>query len=272
LGKADYNEIAYEVRKLIINMTYNAGNIGTHIGGSLSAVEILVALYAGVMNINCGNLASEARDRFILSKGHAAMCQFAVMKQVGILTEDDIATFKLNGSQFHTHPGINPKKGIEFSAGSLGQGLSLAVGTALALRLKKNFTSHVYVLLGDGECDEGAVWEAAMSATHYKLANLTAIVDINHLQSDDYTDRVMSLGNLKQKFDGFGWKTFECNGHSVDELFSALLMEQREQPYVILANTIKGKGVSFMENVASWHNNRLSKSQYERAMSEVCKI
>jgi transketolase len=257
------------VRETLIKMAYGAGNIGTHIGGSLSAVEILAALYMGVMNISKGGLTSETRDRFILSKGHAAMCQFAVMHQKGIVTDEDIATFKQNGSLFHAHPVINAERGIEFSGGSLGQGLSLAVGTALGLKLKKNDTSSIFVLLGDGECNEGAVWEAAMSAAHYKLGNITAIIDVNRLQLDDFTERVMSLGELEQKFSGFGWRTTVCDGHSVDELIAALSSEHSEQPYCVLANTVKGKGVSFMENVASWHNNRLSKSQYAQALSEV---
>jgi transketolase len=257
------------VRKKIIEMAYQAGKIGSHVGGSLSVVEILVALYMEVMNINKDTLNCESRDRFILSKGHAAMCLYAVLELAGILSKDDIASFKRDGSLFHTHPCINPEKGIEFSSGSLGQGLSIAVGVALALKLKNNNASKVYVLLGDGECDEGSVWEAAMSAAHYKLDNIMAVVDVNGLQLDGFTKDVMSLGDMAEKFRSFGWETIAVNGHSIENLISALSAKRIGKPLAILAETIKGKGITFMENEPAWHHNRLSNSQYQQALLEV---
>lgn len=256
------------MRKDIIKMGYASGSTGAHFGGGLSLVEIMAVLYGKIMNFNKENPTDEKRDRLILSKGHGIMAQYAALKQLGLLSANDLLTFKNNNSFLPAHPSMNPKLGIEFSSGSLGQGLSLGVGTAIALRQKGNINSRVFVILGDGECDEGTIWEAAMSAAHYKLNNLIAIIDRNHLQYDGNTEDIMPLNDLEFKWKAFGWKTIKCDGHNQEELIQTL-SSQYEQPLVIIANTIKGKGISFMENKPQWHNGVLTKSMYEIALTEL---
>ena len=257
---------AIEIRKDIIKMTYNTGFMGAHIGGSLSLAEIMAVLYSKA-NINKVNIVNEDRDRIILSKGHGVIAQYAAMKQAGILSDDDLLTFKQNDSLLSAHPSLNRLLGIEFSSGSLGQGLSLGVGVSLALKKKKNLTSKVYVILGDGECDEGSVWEAAMSAAQYKLNNLIAIIDKNQLQYDGKTTDVMNIDNLADKFKSFNWETITVNGHSCDEIAKAIISEHT-LPLAIIANTIKGNGVSFMSGDYTWHNHRLTEEQYIQALEE----
>ena len=259
---------AASIRSDLIKMTYNTGTTGAHIGGSLSIVEIMSVLYLAIMNYNPTKPNNESRDRFILSKGHGAMAQYAAMKQAGLISDEELQTFKQNNTFLYAHPSMNIEKGIEFSSGSLGQGLSLAVGTALALKMKKNYTSRVYVLLGDGECNEGSVWEAAMSAAHYKLDNLTVIIDKNKLQYDGETKYVLGLAPFEEKWKSFGFETVTIDGHNVESLINAFAKEHKNKPMCIIANTIKGKGVSFMENEAKWHNGSLTKELFEQALAE----
>lgn len=253
-----------EMRKDIIEMTYSMGSTGAHAGGAMSMVEILATLYLAVMNYDADNTRWRERDRVILSKGHGVMALYAALKQKGVLK--DLSSFKKNVTDLYAHPSLNMDIGIECSSGSLGMGLSFGVGQALALKKKEN-PAHIYVILGDGECDEGSVWEAAMSAGHYGLDNLTAIIDTNHLQYDGETDAVMSLGNMEKKWQAFGWTTRVADGHSVEELYAAF-MEPCSGPKAIIADTVKGKGVSFMENNVAWHNSSLSANNYEKAMQE----
>ncbi len=260
-------EASRRMRINAIKMTYNAGNVGAHIGGALSMIEIMSALYLGVMKYDINNPCWEERDRFILSKGHGALAQYVALKEAGFLSDKDLLTFKKNETLLYTHPYMNLKIGIEFSSGSLGQGLSLGVGSALALKRKNNNFSRVFVLLGDGECDEGSVWEAAACAKHYKLSNLVAVVDKNNLQSDGNTENVLSMKSLEEKWKSFGWNVLSVDGHSEEDLLIALSVKSNI-PVVIIANTIKGKGVSFMENNALWHNNRLTEEQFARAIEE----
>ena len=257
-----------EMRLDILRMGKAAGNAGLHFGGSLSMVEILASLYLEVMNISKSTLCAEERDRFILSKGHGVPAVYAVLKQMGILQDNDLDSFKTDSTRLYAHPSMNPDMGIEFSSGSLGQGLSLGVGTAIALKRKKNYSSRVYVLLGDGECDEGMIWEAAMSASHFALDNLVAIVDRNGLQYDGNTENIMGLESLSDKWKSFGWYVIEINGHSIEECCNAF-QTHSDKPIVIIANTIKGKGISFMENDPSWHHKTLSKEQQMLAIEEI---
>lgn len=260
---------AARIRRNVVELTHKVGAIGTHIGGSLSMVELLAVLYNGILTFN----QTEKRDRFILSKGHGAMALYAALYEVGILTDEDLQTFKENGSEFSTHPTMNVEKGIEFSSGSLGQGLSLGAGTALALRLKQNDFSKVFVLMGDGECDEGSVWEAAMSAHHYHLNNLILIVDKNNLQLDGEIREIMDLSSLKNKFESFGWEvSVIADGHNLNEIFAVLnnaKTAQGDSPRVVIAETIKGKGISFMENKYTWHTGVLTDELYEQAIKEL---
>lgn len=263
----DLRTISKRIRKDILLMGLNTGNQGSHLGGSLSLVEIMAVLYTRVLNLEDFN--SESRDRVILSKGHGVMAQYAAMKENNLLKED-LLTFKQDGSKLPAHPSLlHNLPGIEFATGSLGQGLSLGVGVALGLKRKNNDKSKIYVVLGDGECNEGSVWEAAMSAAHYKLDNLIVIVDKNGLQYDGKTDDVMSMGLLDKKFMAFGFKAVSVDGHNEEEILNALNITHDNQPMAIIANTIKGKGVSFIENDKTWHNKRLTKEQYEQAIAEV---
>ena len=264
-----YIHAAKQIRLDLIDMTFNTGNTGAHIGGALSMAEIMSVLYLDVLKFDAQNPLSESRDRFILSKGHGVMAQYAALEQIGVLSKEDLLTFKKNETFLYAHPSMNLLKGIEFSSGSLGQGLSLGVGTALALKMKNNFSSKVYVLLGDGECNEGSVWESAMSAAHYKLHNLIVIIDKNNLQYDDKTQNVMSLEPFEYKWKSFGFKTITIDGHNIEMLVNAFKTVHEQQPLCIIAETVKGKGISFMENDAKWHNGALSKEQYDQAILEL---
>lgn len=272
INKERMSNLAKQVRRDIVELTYKVGTSGTHIGGSLSMVELITVLYSNILTLNKQNLLDEKRDRFILSKGHGAMAMYAIMHRVGILTDEDIQTFKQNGSCFSTHPSINIKKGIEFSTGSLGHGLSLGVGSAMALKLKHNYTSKVFVLMGDGECDEGSIWEATMSAYHYNLDNLILIIDKNNLQLDGEVDKIMNLISLENKFKSFGWEVSNIlDGHNVEEIFNVLTKVKNNQkaPHLVVAETVKGKGISFIENKYNWHIGVLSDELYEQAIKEL---
>lgn len=251
-----------------LKMSVAAGSSGAHLGGGLSMMEIMAVLYLAVMNINKNNLEDENRDRFILSKGHGTLALYTAMNQAGILPDEELMTFKSNETFLTGHPVMNIKRGIEFSSGSLGQGLSLGVGTCLALKKKNNESSRCFVLLGDGECNEGSVWEAVMTAAHYRLNNLVAIIDKNKLQYDGSTDEVLNMGDMSAKWAAFGWDVKDIDGHSIEELYVAL-MEKTNKPLVVIANTIKGKGVSFMENNPKFHHAVLSQSKCDEAIAEL---
>jgi len=263
--------MAKHMRNNALKMAFSAGNIGAHIGSSLSIIEIMAVLYGGIMKLDKKNPAWPDRDRFILSKGHGALGYYTALAEVGIITINELDTFEENGGLFSGQPVMNMEKGIEFSSGSLGLGLSLGVGIAIAGKRKiKNF--NTYVLIGDGECNEGAVWEAAMTASHFKLDNLVAIIDHNRMQSDGASHMVLDMGNLAAKWASFGFRVITADGHNIRETYKALQIAANEKtgkPYVIIANTVKGKGVSFMENNNEWHHNRLTQLQYEAALSEL---
>lgn len=261
-------DAATQVRRDIIDMTYATGNTGAHLGGSLSMAEMLASLYVGCLRYDKNNINWEERDRVILSKGHAALALYPAMVQAGILDRLQLDDFKRNGSQLSGHPSLNGLRGIEFASGSLGQGLSLGVGVCLALKRKKNNASRVFVFMGDGECDEGSVWEAAASAAHYRLHRLVAIIDTNKIQYDGQTDDVLSMSPMGEKWKSFGWDVIEIDGHNVEALIDAY-NTKGEKPLVIIASTVKGKGISFMENNWRFHNSRLSKKQYEQAIKEL---
>lgn len=264
----EYKEIAKNVRKDAINLTYQMGNTGAHIGGALSLVEIMVVLYLGVMNINPKNVLDEERDRLIFSKGHGTLALYPVMRYAGIISQEELLTYKQSGTFLFAHPSMNRDRGIEFSSGSLGQGLSLGVGCCLALKRKNNNTSKIYVVLGDGECNEGSIWEAAQSASHFECSNLIAIIDKNDLQYDGPTKEIMNDDNMGDKWRSFGWDVVECDGHSIEELQQALT-QRHEKPLAVIAHTVKGKGISFMENNPMWHNHSLNEKQYRQAIEEI---
>ena len=261
-------EAAYRIRRHIIDMTYATGKTGAHLGGSLSIVELLAGLYAGNIRFKPEEPRWEGRDRVILSKGHAAMALYPAMVEAGIIDEAELATFKQDGSKLGGHPSLNGLPGIEFASGSLGQGLSLGVGVCLGLKRKNNTNSRVFVFLGDGECDEGSVWEAAASAAHYGLSQLIAVVDMNAIQYDGYTTEVLNMSPFEKKWQDFGWDTLVIDGHSIEAVLDAYA-HRGKKPLVVLAHTVKGKGISFMENNWKFHNAALSNEQYEQAVKEL---
>ena len=268
----EIEKAAKRMRKDAIDMTYRTKNTGAHIGGTLSMIEIMAVLYLSIMHYKNDDPHWEERDRFILSKGHGVIAQYVAMKQAGILTDEDLLSFKKNEAKLSAHPCMDSLPEIEFSSGSLGQGLSLGVGVSLALKRKNNNSSKVYVLLGDGECDEGSVWEAASSAAHFHCDNLVAIVDENMLQYDGKTEEVQNKNQLAKRWESFGFNTICVDGHSISQLVEAFNKSGMTAPTVIIAKTVKGKGVSFMENNPLWHNGRLSESQYQAALEEIGEV
>jgi len=262
------NEIANVIRKDIVSMICKSKS--GHPGGSLSAVEILTALYFDQMNIDPTNPKMEDRDRFVLSKGHAAPALYATLAERGYFEKEELNKLRKLGSMLQGHPDMKKIPGVEMSTGSLGQGFSVACGMAMAAKLD-NAPWNVYALLGDGEVQEGIIWEAAMSAAHYKLDNMIAFLDYNGLQIDGEVESVMSINPIEDKFRTFGWNVITIDGHDFDQIFAALDMAKDtvDKPTMIIAKTVKGKGVSFMENQASWHGSAPSEEQLEQALSEL---
>ena len=258
---------ANNIRKNIVKMVTNAKS--GHPGGSLSAADILTVLYFEFMDINRENANSIDRDRFVLSKGHASPALYAVLKEKGII-DDDLLSFRVLGSRLQGHPDMKRVEGVDMSTGSLGQGISAAVGMAIANKLDNN-EHRIYAMLGDGECQEGEVWEASMAAAHYKLDNLCAILDFNGLQIDGDIRDVMSPLPFDEKFKAFGWHVIEIDGHNFDEIRNALNEAKtvKGKPTMIIAHTVKGKGVSYMENAANWHGVAPNTEQCEIALKDL---
>lgn len=261
-------DIARNIRKDIVSMIHTSKS--GHPGGSLSAVEILTALYFDEMNIDPNNCKMEDRDRFVLSKGHAAPVLYATLAHKGYFDRDELNGLRKINRMLQGHPDMKGTPGVEMSTGSLGQGFSVACGMAMASKLD-NAPWRVYALLGDGEVQEGIVWEAAMSAAHYKLDNMVAFLDYNGLQIDGKTEDVMNIGPIVDKFKAFGWNVIEIDGHDFDQIFAALDMAKETvgKPTMIVAKTIKGKGISFMENQVGWHGAAPSDSDLERALLDL---
>jgi transketolase len=264
-------QMSKRMRKNALAMALAAGANSSHFGSGLSIIEIIATLYGAIMKYDRNNPQWAQRDRFILSKGHGVLGYYSVLAEVGFVPAEDLLTFEKTGSYLVGHPVINREKGIEFSNGSLGMGLSLGIGVALSGKRRKS-KYRVYVLIGDGECNEGSIWEAAMAASQFKLDNLVAIIDKNNFQLGGPNREIMSLGDLVAKWSSFGWDVVEVDGHNVGQLYDAFnRLNLPEKPFAIVANTIKGKGVSFAENNNAWHHAVLSKSQYETAMLELDK-
>jgi len=268
MNTAELSKVCRQVRRDIINMTANAGS--GHPGGSLSAVELLTSVFYTQMRVDPQNPKDPDRDRFVLSKGHAAPCYYAVLAEKGFIDRSEFQHFRQLHSILQGHPDAKKVPGVDASTGSLGQGCSIAVGMALgAKHLKKD--TRVYVLLGDGECQEGQVWEAFMAAAHYKLDNLIVMIDNNGLQIDGRNDDVMSLGDLCAKMKAFGFDVFEVmDGNDLTSVLAALNAPVSVgKPKCILAHTVKGKGVSFMENQAGWHGKAPNEEQRQQALKEL---
>ena len=270
MASAEAHAKAAAMRRDIIEMISCAGS--GHPGGSLSCTDILAALYfGGVMNYDPADPKLETRDRFILAKGHAAPALYAVLAEAGYFPKDELKTLRKLGTRLQGHPDSNLLPGVEVSTGSLGQGLSIAAGMAAGLRLNGS-GAKVYTVLGDGECQEGQVWEAANFAAAQNLGNLVAIVDGNGLQIDGALEDVCSAGTLQDKFAAFGWDVHEVDGHDIDALialFTSLPHTATGKPQAIIAKTVKGKGVSFMENQAGWHGKAPNAEETQAALAEL---
>ena len=268
LSKIELAKVACNVRKGIIEGTFNAKS--GHPGGSLSIAEIVSYLYFNEMNIDPAQPTKEDRDRFVLSKGHVAPALYAVMAQRGYFPVEELKTLRKVDSRLQGHPSMNYLPGVDISSGSLGQGISAACGMALGGKLK-GADFRVYTILGDGEIEEGQVWEAAMYAAAKNLDNLVAFVDNNNLQIDGTVDEVNSPYPIPEKFAAFGWNVIEIDGHSFDDIENALNSARncKGKPTAIIATTVKGKGVSFMENQVNWHGSAPNAEQYETAMNEL---
>lgn len=263
-----YEDLAAKIRIDVIRAIHSAAS--GHPGGSLSAADIVTALYFKEMNIDPADPKKSDRDKFILSKGHAGPVQYAALGERGYFDVSEMMTLRKLGSNFQGHPNMHKVPGVEMSTGSLGQGISASVGMALANKMDKN-TGRVYTLLGDGELQEGLVWEAVMSAAHYSLDNLVAIVDFNGLQIDGNNDDVMTVKPVDEKFAAFGWNVLVIDGHNFDEIFTAFdqARQCKGKPTAIIAKTHKGKGVSFMEDNPGWHGKAPSSEELAQAIEEL---
>ena len=264
----ELKSISTEIRKDIVKMLTESAS--GHPGGSLSATDIMTVLFFKEMNIDPNNEKDPNRDRFVLSKGHAAPVLYSALARRGYFPVEELSTLRKFKSRLQGHPSIQYLPGIDMSTGSLGQGVSAAVGMALAGKIdKKDY--RVYTLLGDGELEEGQVWEAAMCAAHYKLNNLTAFIDFNGLQIDGDITKVMNPCPIDKKFEAFGWNVLVIDGHNYEEIIDAIekAKECKDKPTAVVCNTVKGKGVSFMENQAAWHGTAPSKEQCETALKEL---
>lgn len=264
----ELNKKAVIARKHIIEMLYRAKS--GHPGGSLSAVDAIVALYCKHMSYDAKNPCDPNRDRFILSKGHAAPALYAVLAECGFFDKKELLQLRKINSMLQGHPVCSHIPGVEASTGSLGHGLSFAVGVALAGKLDLK-PYNVYVMLGDGETNEGQIWEAAATASHYRLDNLVALLDRNFLQIDGNTEDVLRLESVYSRWSSFGWHVIEIDGHNIKEILNALQKanKHKNQPCMIILNTVKGKGVSFMENNIDFHGVPPNEMEYNLAMTEL---
>jgi transketolase len=265
---SDSSNLALKARRRVLELGLVAGKNGAHLGSGMSIVDILSVLYGGVLNASKENLGSPERDRFILSKGHAAVALYAVLEQLGFLTREETGTFESNGTSYYAHAHRDLARGIEFSGGSLSLGLSFGVGVALSCK-RAGLSNRIVVLVGDGECDEGLVWESAMAAANFSLANLTVIVDCNGMQSDGIKSEIMNHFSLAEKFRSFGFDVAEIDGHQHEAIDGALRLRHEARPVAIIANTVKGKGISFMEGNPDWHHGILTQTLFDTAMAEL---
>lgn len=268
MDSAKLKKKAYEIRKKTLQIIA-AGRAG-HTGGDLSETDILTVLFYKIMRLDAENPMWEGRDIFILSKGHCVEAYYAILADKGFFPETELETFSQFGTRLIGHPN-NKVPGVEICSGALGHGLSVGVGMAIAAKMNRS-DRHVYVLMGDGEQAEGSIWEAAMAASNYELDNLTAIIDRNHLQISGNTEAVMKLEPLRQKWEAFGFHVVEIDGHDFEEIIPALDTKIKGKPTLVLANTTKGKGVSYMENVVKWHHGVPTEEQLKQADAELNEV
>lgn len=262
----DSRKLAQNLRIDILNMIEGTG--ASHVGPNLSISDILAVLYSKVMNINIKNPTDPNRDQFILSKGHAGASVYAILAEMGFFSKEKLKEYYKNGSSLSGHVSHTGNPGVDFSTGSLGLGITVAVGKALAAKMNKRKT-RIFTLVGNGECNEGSVWEAAMFAAHNKLDNFIVIVDDNKMQAMGDSKEILDMSNMADKWAAFGFKTIVVDGHNHEELEKALKTYEKNKPLAVICNTIKGKGVSFIENNIAWHYNKLSAEDRDRAIAEI---
>jgi len=262
----ELNQKSKEIRKKIIKMITNSQT--SHIGSALSTVDILTSLYFKILNIDPKNPHKKNRDRFILSKGHGSSALYATLCLRGFFHDALLSMYCKDGSRLPGHLSLHCVPGVEASTGSLGHGLSMGIGMAIAAK-HDHFHYKVFVMISDGECDEGTTWEAALFAAHNKIDNLVCIIDYNKIQSLGRTNEVLNLEPLKSKWESFGWHVVEINGHDFTQIINALEYISKEKPTLIIAHTVKGKGVSFMENKLLWHYKSPTEEQQKKALEEI---
>jgi len=267
LNKKKTEDLAKRLRKNILDMSLVAGSASSHFGGALSCIDIVAVLFQNIINYDKDNFKDLSRDRFVLSKGHACMALYSILYELELLNDDDLNSFEKSESILLGHPVKNLDKGIEVSTGSLGMGVSVSMGFAIAAK-KKKIENKIYAILGDGECNEGSVWEVALSAPKFNLDNLVLIIDRNNFQQTGKSNDILDLNSLNSKWKSFNWDVCEINGHDIIEIYDAIKKETK-LPKVIIANTIKGKGFSFSENNNDWHHKILTRNQYEEALKEL---
>lgn len=260
-------DMSKRMRQDAMDMALVSGNNGSHLGGSLSAIEIIATLYGEILNVSPNNPLNPERDIFIPSKNHCVLAHIPALAEAGFIPHEEILEFQKDGGRLTGYP-ERKEIGLEYSGGSLGMAISVGIGLAIAAK-EKHKTRNIYILMGDGELNEGSIWEAFMAAPHYKLDNLTAIIDRNHLSYDGDTEDVMPIESLTDKMRSFNWFVSECDGHNVESLLKAFSEHEEGKPHIIIADTIKGKGVSFIENKPEWHHHRLSQQEYEQAVAEI---
>ncbi len=264
-------DFSYKIRKKILEMSFSAGAASAHIGGALSCADIISVIFSNFLNFKKENPLWEKRDRFILSKGHACLAYYTALYQIGMLEDKDLLSFEKDSSDLAGHPVRNLKKGIEFSTGSLGMGISIAVGLGIAFK-KKKIKNKIFVVVGDGECNEGSNWESLMTAAHYKLDNLIIFIDKNNFQQTGACDDILKTDDLSKKFKSFNCFSQEIDGHDHFQIYKAISNNLNEpRPNLIVANTTKGKGIDFFENKNEWHHSVLSKKIYEEALINLNK-
>lgn len=268
VNKVEIEHMAKRMRLLSLEMAHNAGKNGAHLGGGLSAIEIFAVLYGEILQVDSDNPNWSERDIVLLGKGHGVLAYYTALYEKGFLSREDIESFENNGTKFIGHPVKNVAKGIEYSSGSLGMALSVGAGMALSAK-RRGSRKKIYVILGDGECQEGSIWEAMFFAHKYKLNNLIVVIDNNQIQSDGFTVEVGGYDNLESKMQSFGADVLSVDGHDIERLIQAFRYECDSKPKVIIANTVKGRGVSFMENDYKWHHAVLNEEQYKFAVEEV---
>lgn len=268
--ESDVRNAAKRMRADIVKMCYQLGENAAHLGGCMSLVELLAVLYREYLHFDRNHLSAEERDRVIMSKGHGSIAMYAAMREVGMLKDlSETGNLLGEGNIYYKQSVRNPKHGLEFTSGSLGQGLAYAVGIALGLKRKGNDRSKIYVLIGDGECDEGSVWEAASLAGHMGLNNIIVIVDRNGLQIDGFTKDINCMDKLEERWAAFGFDVIHIDGHDINAIRNAFNAEHSGKPCAIIADTVKGKGISFAENEPEWHQKVLTRDLYLQAMEEV---